>query len=104
MLPTVSTNLIWRACVTQVGVVGALSAFYRDAADVNDPEQRDMAVLRIVSKMPTLAAIAYKTAIGASCHTTHLAHPPIRAGALPCGDIMQTHHLVVSSGAGQPIM
>ncbi len=49
----------------QVGVVGALSAFYRDAADVNDPEQRDMAVLRIISKMPTLAAIAYKTAIGA---------------------------------------
>jgi citrate synthase len=47
-----------------VGVVGALSAFYRDAADVNDPEQRDMAVLRIISKMPTLAAIAYKTAIG----------------------------------------
>lgn len=48
-------------------MVGALSAFYRDAADVNDPEQRDMAVLRIISKMPTLAAIAYKTAIGAYC-------------------------------------
>ena len=47
--------------------MGALSAFYRDAADVNDPEQRDMAVLRIISKMPTLAAIAYKTAIGANC-------------------------------------
>jgi citrate synthase len=48
----------------QVGVVGALSAFYRDAADVNDSQQRDMAVLRIIAKMPTLAAIAYKTAIG----------------------------------------
>lgn len=47
-----------------MGVVGALSAFYRDAADVNDPNQRDMAALRIIAKMPTLAAIAYKTAVG----------------------------------------
>lgn len=53
----------------QVGVVGALSAFYRDAADVNDPQQRDMAALRIIAKMPTLAAIAYKTAVGALPHT-----------------------------------
>jgi len=47
-----------------VGVVGALSAFYRDAADVNDSEQRDLAAIRIIAKMPTLAAIAYKHSIG----------------------------------------
>jgi citrate synthase len=47
-----------------VGVVGALSAFYHDATDVNDPEQRELAALRIIAKMPTLAAIAYKTSIG----------------------------------------
>jgi citrate synthase len=49
-----------------VGVVGALAAFYDEATDVRDPEQRDLAAIRIIAKMPTLAAIAYKTSIGAT--------------------------------------
>ncbi len=39
--------------------------FYHDATDVNDPEARELAALRIIAKMPTLAAIAYKTSVGA---------------------------------------
>lgn len=38
--------------------------FYHDATDVNDPEARELAALRIIAKMPTLAAIAYKTSVG----------------------------------------
>ena len=47
-----------------VGVVGALSAFYRDSTDINDPEQRMIASHRLVMKMPTIAAWAYKYSIG----------------------------------------
>ncbi len=47
-----------------VGVVGALSAFYHDSLDINDPEQRDIASYRLIAKMPTLAAMAYKYSIG----------------------------------------
>ena len=47
-----------------VGVVGALSAFYHDSLDINDPEQRDMATYRILSKMPTIAAMAYRYSLG----------------------------------------
>ncbi|MDW3207617.1 MAG: citrate synthase [Alphaproteobacteria bacterium] len=47
-----------------VGVVGALSAFYHDSTDINDPEQRMIASHRLVAKMPTLAAMAYKYSIG----------------------------------------
>lgn len=47
-------------------MVGALSAFYHDATDVNDPEARELAALRIIAKMPTLAAIAHKTSVGAA--------------------------------------
>ena len=42
------------------GVVGALSAFYHDSLDINDPEQRRIACHRLIAKMPTLAAMAYK--------------------------------------------
>ena len=42
------------------GVVGALSAFYHDSIDINDPEQRRIACHRLIAKMPTLAAMAYK--------------------------------------------
>ena len=42
------------------GVVGALSAFYHDSTDINDPEQRKIACFRLIAKMPTLAAMAYK--------------------------------------------
>lgn len=47
-----------------VGVVGALSAFYHDSTDINDPTQRNIASLRMIAKMPTIAAMAYKYSIG----------------------------------------
>ena len=43
-----------------VGVVGALSAFYHDSLDINDAEQRRIASMRLIAKMPTIAAMAYK--------------------------------------------
>ena len=46
------------------GVVGALSAFYHDSLDINDPEQRRIACHRLIAKMPTLAAMAYKHSLG----------------------------------------
>ena len=47
-----------------VGVVGALSAFYHDSTDINDPAQRQTASYRMIAKMPTIAAMAYKYSIG----------------------------------------
>jgi len=47
-----------------VGVVGALAAFYHDSTDISDPVQRDIAALRMIAKMPTIAAMAYKYSIG----------------------------------------
>jgi citrate synthase len=47
-----------------VGVVGALSAFYHDSLDIRDPAQREMASIRMIGKMPTIAAMAYKYSIG----------------------------------------
>jgi citrate synthase len=47
-----------------VGVVGALSAFYHDSTDINDPEQRAVASHRMLAKMPTIASMAYKYSIG----------------------------------------
>ena len=46
------------------GVVGALSAFYHDSTDINDPHQRMVASRRLIAKMPTLAAMAYKYSVG----------------------------------------
>ena len=46
------------------GVVGALSAFYHDSLDISDPYQRMVASYRLVAKMPTIAAMAYKYSIG----------------------------------------
>lgn len=47
-----------------VGVVGALSAFYHDSTDINDPNQRMIASHRLIAKMPTIGAMAYKYSIG----------------------------------------
>ena len=47
-----------------VGVVGALSAFYPEAMNIGDAETRRMSAIRLMAKMPTIAAISYKTAIG----------------------------------------
>jgi citrate synthase len=49
---------------TMVGVVGAMSAFYHDSTDIDDPHQREVASIRLVAKMPTIAAMAYKYSIG----------------------------------------
>ncbi len=46
------------------GVVGALSAFYHDSTDIEDPRQRMIACHRLISKMPTIAAMAYKYSTG----------------------------------------
>ncbi|MGI4947575.1 MAG: citrate synthase, partial [Janthinobacterium lividum] len=46
------------------GVVGALSAFYHDSTDIHDPEQRVIASHRLIAKMPTIAAMAYKYSVG----------------------------------------
>ena len=43
-----------------VGCVGALSAFYHDSLDINDPEHRFISAIRLIAKMPTLTAMAYK--------------------------------------------
>jgi len=49
---------------TMVGVVGAMSAFYHDSTDINDPVQREIASIRMIAKIPTIAAMAYKYSIG----------------------------------------
>jgi len=47
-----------------VGVVGALSAFYHDSLDINNPEHREISALRLIAKVPTIAAMTYKYNIG----------------------------------------
>ncbi|QDC09317.1 citrate (Si)-synthase [Oceanicola sp. D3] len=47
-----------------VGVVGAMAAFYHDSTDISDPHQREVASHRLIAKMPTIAAWAYKYSIG----------------------------------------
>jgi len=47
-----------------VGVVGAMSAFYHDSTDITDPWQREVASIRLIAKMPTIAAWAYKYHVG----------------------------------------
>ena len=46
------------------GLVGALSAFYHDSTDITNPEHRDISAIRLIAKMPTLVAMAYKYTIG----------------------------------------
>jgi len=47
-----------------VGMVGALSAFYHDSLDISDPEHRFVSAIRLIAKMPTLVAMAYKYSMG----------------------------------------
>ncbi|GGC90101.1 citrate synthase [Halopseudomonas salina] len=46
------------------GVVGALSAFYHDSLDINDAHHREISAIRLIAKMPTLAAMVYKYSMG----------------------------------------
>ena len=47
-----------------VGTVGALASFYHDSLDINDAKQREISAIRLIAKMPTLVAMAYKYSIG----------------------------------------
>jgi citrate synthase len=47
-----------------VGCVGALSAFYHDSLDINNPEHRKISAIRLIAKMPTLVSMAYKYSVG----------------------------------------
>ena len=49
---------------TMVGVVGAMSAFYHDSLDINDAWQREVAAIRMIAKLPTIAAMAFKYSVG----------------------------------------
>ena len=46
------------------GLVGALSAFYHDSTDINNPQHREISAIRLIAKMPTLVAMAYKYTVG----------------------------------------
>ena len=46
------------------GLVGALSAFYHDSTDIHNPEHREISAIRLIAKMPTLVAMAYKYGVG----------------------------------------
>jgi citrate synthase len=47
-----------------VGAVGAMAAFYHDSTDINDPHEREIATHRLIAKVPTIAAMAYKYSVG----------------------------------------
>ncbi len=47
-----------------VGVVGALSAFYHDSLDINDASHREISAFRLIAKLPTIVAMAYKYSVG----------------------------------------
>ncbi len=47
-----------------VGCVGAMSAFYHDSLDINNPEHRHISAIRLIAKMPTMVAMAYKYSVG----------------------------------------
>src|SRR5258706_13462344 len=47
-----------------VGVVGALSAFYHDSLDINNPEHRHISAVRLIAKLPTITAMCYKYTVG----------------------------------------
>ncbi len=46
------------------GVVGAMAAFYHDSTDISDPQQREIASIRMIAKIPTIVAMAYKYSVG----------------------------------------
>ena len=51
------------------GLVGGLSAFYHDSTDINNPEHREIAAIRLIAKMPTLVSMASKFTAWASPST-----------------------------------
>ena len=71
------------------GVVGALSAFYHDSLDINNPEHRKSPRHRLIAKMPTIAAMCYKYAHGPAVHVP--AQRPGLRRELPAHDVRQPH-------------
>jgi citrate synthase len=64
------------------GVVGAMAAFYHDSVDITDPMQREIASIRMIAKMPTIVAMAYK-------YSLRVELPPhvfLRPGRGLCGE------------------
>ena len=68
-----------------VGVVGALSAFYHDSLDINNPAHREISAFRLIAKMPTIAAMAYKYYDGPAVHVS--AQFAVLLGELPAHDV-----------------
>ena len=81
------------------GVVGALSAFYHDSTDINDPEQRMIASHRLVAKMPTIAAWAYKYSIGQPFPSPSAQRHVLRR-ELPANDVLGARRLRGQFGLG----
>lgn len=82
-----------------VGVVGALSAFYHDTLDIKNPEHRAISALRLIAKMPTIAAMCYKYSIGQPFmppqnHMTYTENFLHMMFATPCETIVQNPILV----------
>ncbi len=67
------------------GLVGALSAFYHDSTDINNPKHREIAAIRLIAKMPTLVAMAYKYTDGPAVHVPE-ERPELRR-QLPAHDV-----------------
>ncbi len=61
------------------GLVGALSAFYHDSTDITNPQHREISAIRLIAKMPTLVAMAYKYSHQASRSSTRRTTCPTRA-------------------------
>jgi citrate synthase len=81
------------------GLVGALSAFYHDSTDIHNPRHRDIAAIRLIAKMPTLVAMAYKYGIGQPYmyprnHLSYSANFMHMMFATPCEDYKPNDVLV----------
>jgi citrate synthase len=81
------------------GLVGALSAFYHDSTDITNPQHREISAIRLIAKMPTLVAMAYKYTVGQPytyprnklSYTANFMHMMF---ATPCEDYVQNDVLV----------
>ena len=56
--------MLFRSMAVMTGLVGALSAFYHDSTDIQNPVHRDISAIRLIAKLPTLVAMSYKYGIG----------------------------------------
>ena len=68
-----------------IGLVGALSAFYHDSIDINDARQREISAIRLIAKLPTIVAMAYKYTMRPAVHVS--AERPVVRGELHAHDV-----------------